>query len=269
MSLTCRREFARRHDPRRRARFGTISIRNGGEAEHRLRPDGQPRLRRVGLLRRRHPPRRADASHRQARCGGHAPSQLQRRGPVHPEPVGHHDRPLLHPLRHAFGPDRRRDRGARRSGKSPSPRPLSGSGLRHRPLRQVAPRQRRGPACRTTRGSTSGTASREPPTRPSGPRSLRPRPQASRSSTSWRAAKARRAANSQVYDLDAAPADRRGDHPAHDRLHEAQRRRRQAVLCLRAVHAGPLPDAAEPEVRGQDRLRRLPGRAGRNGRACR
>ena len=43
----------------------------------------------------------------------------------------------------------------------------------------------------------------------------------------------------------------------------------QAILRLRAVHAGPLPDPAEPEVRGQDPVRRLPRLPGGNGRARR
>ena len=62
----------------------------------------------VGRLRRRHHPRRADAAHRRAGGRGAAAHQLQRRGAVHAEPVGDHDRALLDPLGHAFGADRRR-----------------------------------------------------------------------------------------------------------------------------------------------------------------
>ena len=39
---------------------------------------------------------------------GSAPAQLQRRGPVHAQPLGPHDRPLRHPLRHHEGEPRRR-----------------------------------------------------------------------------------------------------------------------------------------------------------------
>ena len=62
-----------------------------------------------------------------------------------------------------------------------------------------------------------------------------------------------------------APADRHRDHAPDDRLHEAERAGRQAVLRLRAVHAGPLSDAAAPRLRGQDRPRRLRRLAGRDG----
>jgi hypothetical protein len=45
--------------------------------------------------------------HRRA-CGRRdAAHQLQRRGPVHAEPLGHHDRAVFDPLRHAVGSDRR------------------------------------------------------------------------------------------------------------------------------------------------------------------
>ena len=51
-------------------------------------------------------PRYANASHRQARDGGHETAQLQRRGTMYAEPFGHHDRALFHAFRHALDPDR-------------------------------------------------------------------------------------------------------------------------------------------------------------------
>ena len=52
--------------------------------------------------------RRANTPHRQARDRGHETAQLQRRGTMYSEPLGHHDRALFHAFRHALGPDRRR-----------------------------------------------------------------------------------------------------------------------------------------------------------------
>lgn len=72
--------------------------------------NGQPRLRRVGGLRWRHPPRRAHAAHRPARSRRHAPTQLQCRGAVHALALGAYDGPFLDSLRYVRSADRLRSR---------------------------------------------------------------------------------------------------------------------------------------------------------------
>ena len=62
-----------------------------------------------------------------------------------------------------------------------------------------------------------------------------------------------------------APHRRSRGHRAGGRLHDAQHAGPQAVLPLPSVHADPLPDAAAPGVRGQDRRRRHRRRDGGNG----
>ena len=113
---------------------------NSQEAEHRLHAGGQPRLRRTGRLRRRHPSWRAHAAHRQACRRRHAPAQLQRRSAMHALPVGAHDRPLRHPLRHLRSPDRRRSGWIDAVG-GHHRRAVVGAGLRHRHMGQMASRQ--------------------------------------------------------------------------------------------------------------------------------
>ena len=119
--------------------------------------------------------------------------------------------------------------------------------LRHRPLRQVAPRQRPGP---TAQRPGLRRVVRHPAHDGRGLLAFGARGQGGgrrRSRTSWKAARARRAASSPCYDLE------------QRRLIDAEITRRtidfmkrsvavgQAVLRLCAVHAGALPDAAEPD----------------------
>ena len=101
-----------------------------------------------------------------------------------------------------------------------------GRRLCHRRLRQMASRQRARGACPTTRASTNGTASRAPPTRPSGRPSRQAKAAGVDSSTSWRAARARRAASLQVYDLE------------QRRLIDAEITRRTIDFMKRSADAG-------------------------------
>jgi hypothetical protein len=77
-------------------------------AQYRLHLDGQPRLRRTRLLRRRDCPRRAYSARRPACRGGTAAHKFQCRGAMHAEPLGDHDGTLLDSFRNAFGAIRRR-----------------------------------------------------------------------------------------------------------------------------------------------------------------
>src|SRR5262245_47762758 len=62
----------------------------------------------------------------------------------------------------------------------------------------------------------------------------------------------------------AAPADRRRDHAACDRVHGAPGAGEPALLRLCRSHAAAFADAAQSRIRGQDGERRLGGHAGRD-----
>ena len=150
------------------------------ETQHRLHPDGQSRLRRGrlyggGILRGAPTPRidklasegtRLTNFNVEAQCTPSRSAIMTGRFSIRSG--------------HALGADRRRARRTDAVGSDPR-RVALRRRLRHRPLRQVAPGQRPGTAAERLRASTSGTASRAPPTRPSGRRNLQPRKRASSS----------------------------------------------------------------------------------------
>ena len=113
-------------------------------AEHRLHARGQPGLRRIRLLWRRHPARGCHAADRPAGRRGTSAAQLQRRSAMHAEPIGAHDRPASDALRHHARQSRRRSLWPDPVGNHPG-RSAFAARLRHRPFRQVAPGRNRRP----------------------------------------------------------------------------------------------------------------------------
>ena len=142
----------------------------------------------LGLLRRRRAARRADAAHRRARRRRAAAHQLQRRERLRADALGADDRTPSDPHRRAAV-------GAGRTAARHHPvgdharAAASRAGLRDRLLRQVASRRPRGPLSRPTAASTSGTASRAPPTRACSPARPATIPRSCRCRTSWKARK--------------------------------------------------------------------------------
>ena len=119
------------------------------------------------------------------------------------------------------------------------------AGLRHRPLRQMAPRRHRGPLShqpglrRMVRHSQLDLRKPVDVVRPASIRRSR------RCRTSWKAARARRRTQRRSLRPEDAPADRHRDHPADDRLHASETRRPAsrsiAYVPFTLVHYPTLP----------------------------
>ena len=119
----------------------------GEQAQHRLHSGGQCRLGNFRRLRRND----TDAAHRQVGQRGHPLQQLQRRGPVHADALGHPYRAASGSLGNLHGPFSRT--GAIWDGavgihhrRTPLRRRLC-----HRVVRQVAPGRHAGPAAERSR----------------------------------------------------------------------------------------------------------------------